>query len=53
MSSAVEVFAVQNSQQIAANSNVDLGTLLSQAPGVVTIPLYYTINNLRPFDVPL
>ncbi|KAL5523910.1 hypothetical protein ACEPAG_8083 [Sanghuangporus baumii] len=53
MADAVQVFALQNSQQVSANSDVDVNTLLSQAPGVLTNPMSYTIDNLRPFDVPV
>ncbi|KAL5507147.1 hypothetical protein ACEPAH_6603 [Sanghuangporus vaninii] len=53
MADAVQVFALQNSQQVSANSNVDVNTLLSQAPSVLTSPMSYTLDNLRPFDVPV
>ncbi|OCB86856.1 hypothetical protein A7U60_g6029 [Sanghuangporus baumii] len=53
LADAVQVFALQNSQQVSANSDVDVNTLLSQAPGVLTNPMSYTIDNLRPFDVPV
>jgi hypothetical protein len=43
--------AIEHAQQLATQSN--LQTLLSQAPSVVTRPLWYTIDNLRPFDVPV
>jgi hypothetical protein len=44
-------FAISYAQQIATQSN--LQALLSQAPNVVTQPLWYTIDNLHPFDVPV
>ncbi|EJD03138.1 uncharacterized protein FOMMEDRAFT_20295 [Fomitiporia mediterranea MF3/22] len=50
---ASQAFALQNSQQVAANSSVNYQVLLSRAPTVLTQPLYFTINNLRPFDVPV
>lgn len=43
-------FAVQSARQLANHSN--LQAILSQAPNVLTQPLGYTIDNLRPFDVP-
>jgi hypothetical protein len=38
-------------QNVSSASN--LGTLFSKAPQIVTRPLGYTVNNLRPFDVPV
>ncbi|KAF8468647.1 hypothetical protein JB92DRAFT_2823515 [Gautieria morchelliformis] len=49
MNVAAKVFADQHATQLASNPNAM--TLLSRAPGVVTRPLYYTLDNLRPFDV--
>ena len=44
-------FANQNAQQLASRTN--LQAILSQAPSLVTQPLGYTIDNLRPFDIPV
>ncbi|EJD03137.1 uncharacterized protein FOMMEDRAFT_108265 [Fomitiporia mediterranea MF3/22] len=50
---AADEFSLQNSQQLAANTSADFQALLSRAPTVVTQPMYFTINNLRPFDAPV
>ncbi|KAJ7137580.1 hypothetical protein C8R43DRAFT_1072257 [Mycena crocata] len=42
-------FALQIARNVSSASNI--GTLLSTAPQVVTRPIGYTVNNLRPFDV--
>ncbi|KAF8585956.1 hypothetical protein K439DRAFT_1409463 [Ramaria rubella] len=49
MNMAIKLFANQHAMQLASNSNIT--HLLSNAPGVVTQPMYYTLVNLRPFDV--
>ncbi|KAH7913173.1 hypothetical protein BJ138DRAFT_1171485 [Hygrophoropsis aurantiaca] len=48
---ASQNFALQFSRQLAARP--DIATLLSTAPGLVTRPLYYIVDDLRPFDVPV
>ena len=50
MGMATTVFTDQHAKQIASNPNIS--TLLSTAPALVTRPLYYTVSNLHPFDVP-
>jgi hypothetical protein len=35
------------------SSSANVGTLLSTAPELVARPIYYTVDNLRPFDVPV
>lgn len=49
MNMAAKVFGDQHAQQLASNPNIS--TLLSTAPGVMTQPMYYTLINIRPFDV--
>ncbi|KAF7364308.1 DUF3533 domain-containing protein [Mycena sanguinolenta] len=44
-------FALQFLKNISSSSNI--GTLLSTAPQIVVRPIYYTVDNLRPFDVPV
>ena len=44
-------FARQFAQQLSNQTN--LQQILSQAPNIVTQPLGYTIDNLRPFNVPV
>jgi hypothetical protein len=44
-------FANQYAKQLATNPNISL--LLSNSPQIITQPLYYTIDNLRPFNVPV
>jgi hypothetical protein len=44
-------FANQNAQQLSSRTNMQ--AILSQAPSLVTQPLGYTIDNLRPFDIPV
>ncbi|KAK7038028.1 DUF3533 domain-containing protein [Favolaschia claudopus] len=34
-------------------SSVDVATLLSTAPQIITRPIYFSTENLRPFDVPV
>ncbi|KAL0572822.1 hypothetical protein V5O48_009150 [Marasmius crinis-equi] len=54
LESTAERFASQFAQQIAANSSSNsLQNLLSNAPQVITRPIGYTVDNLRPFDVPV
>ncbi|KAI5123660.1 hypothetical protein M0805_001690 [Coniferiporia weirii] len=50
LEAAATAFSSLNAQRIASNSSLDLQTLLAQAPSVVTRPVYYTVNNIRPFD---
>ncbi|KAH8119235.1 hypothetical protein DFH11DRAFT_1563712 [Phellopilus nigrolimitatus] len=50
---AAKAFALLNSRQIASNSSTNFQQLLLQAPSIVTQPVYYTIANIRPFDVPV
>lgn len=35
------------------SNRTDIAMLLSNAPQLVTNPVYYTIDNLRPFDTPV
>ncbi|KAJ7804958.1 hypothetical protein B0H14DRAFT_3773198 [Mycena olivaceomarginata] len=35
------------------SSSANVGTLLSTAPELVARPIHYTVDNLRPFDVPV
>lgn len=46
-----QTFALQIAKNVSSLPN--LSTLLSTAPQVVTRPVGYTVNNLRPFDVPV
>ncbi|KDQ49517.1 hypothetical protein JAAARDRAFT_42844 [Jaapia argillacea MUCL 33604] len=46
-------FAVQFAQTQLVPHNVNFTALLTSAPTIVTQPVYYTIDNLRPFDVPV
>lgn len=50
---ACQTFAIHNAKSLAANTSISLINLLATAPTVVTQPLFYTIDNLRPFDVPV
>ena len=50
---AVDAYVRQNALQVGTNGSINVQNLLEQAPGVLTTPIYYTINNLRPFDVPV
>ncbi|KAG6837725.1 hypothetical protein H0H93_003527 [Arthromyces matolae] len=43
-------FAIQMIQDLASNSSVELPNL---NPEVLVRPVYYTLQNLRPFDVPV
>lgn len=45
-------FAVEQAKQLGASS-ANLATLLSTAPAIVTQPVSYTVQDLRPFDVPV
>ncbi|KAJ7040032.1 hypothetical protein C8F04DRAFT_1084500 [Mycena alexandri] len=47
----MQQFALQMAHNVSSASNVV--TLLSNAPQIVTRPVGYTVNNLRPFDVPV
>ncbi|KAJ7758967.1 hypothetical protein DFH07DRAFT_867947 [Mycena maculata] len=42
-------FALQIAKNVSAASNA--GTILASAPQIVTRPIGYTVNNVRPFDV--
>ncbi|KAJ6496247.1 hypothetical protein C8R45DRAFT_1061837 [Mycena sanguinolenta] len=44
-------FALQFLQNISSSSNI--ATLLSTAPQIAARPIDYTVDNLRPFDVPV
>jgi hypothetical protein len=44
-------FALQFANQLASSSNLTL--LLSISPQTVITPIWYTINNLVPFNVPV
>ncbi|KAJ6539890.1 hypothetical protein DFH09DRAFT_1090201 [Mycena vulgaris] len=44
-------FALQFIKNISSSANV--ATVLSTAPQLVARPIYYTADNLRPFDVPV
>ncbi|KAJ7761796.1 hypothetical protein B0H16DRAFT_1530565 [Mycena metata] len=44
----VNQFAVQFIKNISTSNN--LPTLLSAAPEIIARPIYYTVDNLRPFD---
>ncbi len=46
--SFAQTFAAQ-----LASTDTDVAALLDAAPQVITQPLAYTIDNLRPFDVPV
>jgi ABC-type phosphate transport system permease subunit len=46
-------FAAQFAKQTAAQSGSSLVQLLSSAPQIIINPLGYTIENLRPFDIPV
>ncbi|KAJ6607870.1 hypothetical protein B0H10DRAFT_2070093 [Mycena sp. CBHHK59/15] len=47
----VHQFAIQFAKNISASSNI--ATLLSTAPGLVLRPIFYTTDNILPFDVPV
>ncbi|KAG7094963.1 hypothetical protein E1B28_005764 [Marasmius oreades] len=47
-----ERFAQQFAQKTASSSS-NLQDLLTNAPQVITRPIGYTINNTRPFDIPV
>ncbi|KAF8198762.1 hypothetical protein K438DRAFT_1759415 [Mycena galopus ATCC 62051] len=49
LEAAVHQFQVQFLQNLSFSAN--FGALLSTAPELVARPIYYTINNIRPFDV--
>ncbi|KAK7047305.1 hypothetical protein VNI00_006536 [Paramarasmius palmivorus] len=51
LESVAERFAQQQAQQVASASN--LQAILTNAPQIITRPISYTINNLRPFDIPV
>ncbi|KAJ7901270.1 hypothetical protein B0H13DRAFT_2028515 [Mycena leptocephala] len=46
-----QTFALDIAQNVSSAPN--LSTLLSKAPQIITRPVGYTVNNLRPFDVPV
>ncbi|EGO00047.1 hypothetical protein SERLA73DRAFT_72795 [Serpula lacrymans var. lacrymans S7.3] len=48
---ASQQFALQYAAGLGNRS--DIAALLMSAPSVVTLPFYYTLNNIRPFDVPV
>ena len=48
----MEAFALQFAEELIAGSQ-NVTNLLRNAPKIVTRPLSYTINNMRPFDVPV
>ncbi|KAG6874466.1 hypothetical protein C0995_010376 [Termitomyces sp. Mi166 len=41
---------IQLFQEITSNSSIELTTI---PPEVIVRPVYYTLQNLRPFDVPV
>ena len=49
---AAEAFALQFAGELITGSQ-NVTNLLRNAPKIVTRPLSYTINNIRPFDVPV
>ncbi|KAH7925949.1 hypothetical protein BV22DRAFT_399074 [Leucogyrophana mollusca] len=51
LTAASQAFALQFATQLASRPGVP--SLLATAPGLVTRPLYYTVNDLRPFDTPV
>ncbi|KAF9257619.1 hypothetical protein L218DRAFT_1016242 [Marasmius fiardii PR-910] len=48
-----EQFALQSARQITSSSAIDVQSLLSNAPQVITRPVGYTVINMRPFDIPV
>ncbi|KAJ7901276.1 hypothetical protein B0H13DRAFT_2028525 [Mycena leptocephala] len=46
-----QTFALNIAQNVSSAPN--LSTLLSKAPQIITRPVGYNVNNLRPFDVPV
>jgi hypothetical protein len=46
-----QTFSIQSAKQFASNSNIS--ELLANSPQTITQPLSHTVNNLRPFDVPV
>ncbi|KAF5386487.1 hypothetical protein D9757_005893 [Collybiopsis confluens] len=46
-------FAQTFAKQLASSSSSNLTNLLSNAPQVVTQPISFTIDNLRPFNIPV
>lgn len=51
LTGVAQEYALQQAKQLGASSSI--GQLLVAAPQVLTQPLWYTIDNLRPFDVPV
>ncbi|KAK0450591.1 uncharacterized protein EV420DRAFT_1766667 [Desarmillaria tabescens] len=48
-----QVFAQSFLRQVASSSSSTLASISTTAPQILTEPISYTINNLRPFDVPV
>lgn len=45
------MFGVAFAKQLASHPN--LPGLMSTAPSLVSLPIYYVVYDLRPFDVPV
>ncbi|KDQ49509.1 hypothetical protein JAAARDRAFT_42827 [Jaapia argillacea MUCL 33604] len=45
-------FAIQFAHQLVSQ-NVNVTAILTNAPNIITQPVYYTIDNIRPFNVPV
>ncbi|KAG7451801.1 uncharacterized protein BT62DRAFT_880958 [Guyanagaster necrorhizus] len=48
-----QAFAQSFLQQVGSSSSSVLASISTTAPQVLTEPIGYTINNLRPFDIPV
>ncbi|KAL0954143.1 hypothetical protein HGRIS_005282 [Hohenbuehelia grisea] len=46
-------FANQFLRNLTTNGQTNLTALVSNAPQIITRPVYFTLDNLRPFDVPV
>jgi hypothetical protein len=54
LTQTTQKFAAQHAARIANGTDAqNLATLLTRAPQVVTQPIFYTINNVHPFDIPV
>lgn len=53
MATISQSFAQTFAKQLAGSSSSSIASLLQSAPQIITQPLSYAIDNLRPFDVPV
>ena len=52
LASITQSFALKFATELASTSS-NLTNLLANAPQTVTQPISYTVDNLRPFDIPV